>query len=62
MNFHIYQYGDLIYGFKGLIGRISPILVHISLIIILLGSSWGAFNNFKAQELIPKGKFSTFKI
>lgn len=56
MNFHIYQYGDLIYCYKGLIGRISPILVHISLIIILLGSSWGAFNNFKAQELIPKGE------
>ena len=35
MNFYIYQYGDLIYGYKGLIGRISPILVHFSLLIIL---------------------------
>ena len=56
MNFYIYQYGDLIYGYKGLIGRISPILVHISLIVILVGSSWGAFNNFKAQEILPKGE------
>lgn len=54
--FYIYQYGNFIYGFRGLIGRISPILVHISLILILSGSSWGAFNNFKAQEILPKGE------
>lgn len=56
LNFYIYQHGNLIYGYRGLIGRISPILVHISLIIILIGSSWGAFNNFKAQEILPKGE------
>jgi cytochrome c biogenesis protein len=56
LNFYIFQYGNLIYGYRGLIGRISPILVHISLIIILGGSSWGAFNNFKAQEILPKGE------
>jgi len=55
-NFYLYQYGNFIYGYKGLIGRISPILVHLSLIIILAGSSWGAFNNFKAQEILPKGE------
>ena len=55
-DFYIYQYGNLVYGYRGLIGRISPILVHISLIIILGGSSWGAFNNFKAQEILPKGE------
>jgi cytochrome c biogenesis protein len=56
LNFYIFQSGDLIYGYRGLIGRISPILVHLSLIIILGGSSWGAFNNFKAQEILPKGE------
>ena len=56
MNFYLYQNGNLIYGYRGLIGRISPILVHLSLIIILLGSSLGAFNNFKAQEVLPKGE------
>ena len=55
-NFYIYQRNNLIYGYRGLIGRISPILVHISLLIILIGSSWGAFNNFKAQEILPKGE------
>jgi cytochrome c biogenesis protein len=56
MHFYIYQKGNFIYGYKGLIGRISPILVHFSLIIILLGSSIGAFQNFKAQEILPKGE------
>jgi cytochrome c biogenesis protein len=56
LNFYIYQNENLIYGYKGLIGRISPILVHFSLILILLGSSIGAFNNFKAQEILPKGE------
>ena len=55
LNFYIYQKKDGIYGYRGLIGRISPILVHFSLIIILLGSSFGAFVNFKAQEILPKG-------
>jgi cytochrome c biogenesis protein len=56
MNFYIYQNQNVIYGYKGLIGRISPILVHFSLIIILIGSSIGAFKNFKAQEILPKGE------
>ena len=56
MNFYIYQTNNIVYGYKGLIGRISPILVHLSLIIILGGSAFGAFNNFKAQEILPKGE------
>ena len=56
LNFYLYQNGNLVYGYKGLIGRISPILVHLSLIIILAGSAIGAFKNFKAQEILPKGE------
>ena len=56
LNFYIYQNENFIYGYKGLIGRISPILVHFSLIIILIGSSIGAFKTFKAQEVLPKGE------
>ena len=56
LNFYLYQNKNLIYGYKGLIGRVSPILVHFSLIIILGGASFGAFNNFKAQEVLPKGE------
>jgi cytochrome c biogenesis protein len=56
LNFFIYQKKNFIYAYKGLIGRISPILVHLSLIIILIGSSIGTFINFKAQEMLPKGE------
>lgn len=54
--FYIYQKKNLIYSYKGLLGRISPILVHISLICILIGSFLGAFQEFKAQEVIAKGE------
>jgi cytochrome c biogenesis protein len=56
LNFYIYQKNNLIYGYKGLIGRISPILVHFSLILILIGTTVGAFWNFKSQEILPKGE------
>jgi cytochrome c biogenesis protein len=56
LNFYLYQNGNIVYGYKGLIGRISPILVHLSLIIILAGAGIGAFKNFKAQEVLPKGE------
>jgi cytochrome c biogenesis protein len=56
MNFYIYQKNNLIYGYKGLIGRVSPILVHFSMILILLGSLIGSFENFKGQEILPKGE------
>jgi cytochrome c biogenesis protein len=56
LNFYLYQNGRVSYGYKGLVGRISPILVHISLIVILSGSALGAFQNFKAQEILPKGE------
>lgn len=56
LDFYIYQKQHLIYGYKGLIGRISPILVHFSLLLVLLGSFVSAFNNFKAQEILPKGE------
>jgi cytochrome c biogenesis protein len=55
-DFTIYQKGNFLYGYKGLIGRISPIFVHVSLILILIGSSIGAFFHLKAQEILPKGE------
>lgn len=56
LNFYIYQKENISYGYKGLIGRLSPILVHFSLLLILAGASIGAFENFKAQEILPKGE------
>lgn len=55
-NFYIYQKENFIYAYRGLIGRVSPILVHISLLFILGGSIFGALENFQAQEFLPKGE------
>ena len=44
------------YGYKGLIGRIGPVVVHLSIIFILIGSILGAVKGFTAQEFIPKSE------
>ena len=50
----IFQQKNIIYCYKGLIGRLAPIIVHFSLIIILIGTIIGSISGFKAQEIIPK--------
>ena len=53
-QYSIFQQRNIIYCYKGLIGRIAPIIVHISMILILFGALIGALGGFKAQEIIPK--------
>ena len=53
-HYSIFQQKNIIYCYKGLIGRIAPLIVHFSMILILLGSILGAVGGFKAQEIIPK--------
>lgn len=53
-QYSIFQQKNIIYCYKGLIGRIAPIVVHFSMILILLGTVVGSLCGFKAQEIIPK--------
>src|SRR6476620_2825395 len=53
-EYSIFQQKNIIYCYKGLSGRIAPILVHFSMILILLGTIVGSLFGFKAQEIIPK--------
>lgn len=53
-NYSLFQQKNLFYCYKGLIGRIAPIIVHFSMILILSGTLFGSFGGFKAQEIIPK--------
>nr|UQS76335.1 c-type cytochrome biogenesis protein [Haslea ostrearia] len=53
-KYSIFQQKSTIYCYKGLIGRIAPIIVHFSMILILLGTIVGSLFGFKAQEIIPK--------
>ena len=53
-QYSIFQQKNIIYCYKGLTGRIAPIIVHFSMILILLGTIIGSLFGFKAQEIVPK--------
>ena len=54
-NYHVIQQGPFLYAYKGLIGKVGPIVVRISIIITLLGAILGNVSGFMAQELVPLG-------
>jgi len=54
-GFQVFQQEHQLYARKGLVGRIAPIAVHLSIIIILAGAIWGAVAGFTTQEMIPSG-------
>ena len=55
-QYSIFQQKNIVYCYKGLIGRIAPIIVHFSMILILLGTIIGSLFGFKAQEIVPKSE------
>jgi cytochrome c biogenesis protein len=59
-RYKIFQENNTLYARKGLAGRVSPIVVHASMILILLGSIWSSFTGFMAQEMVPSG--DTFSV
>lgn len=59
-RYRLFREGDMIYARKGIAGRIGPIIVHASMLIILAGSILGSMTGFFAQELVPSGE--TFQI
>ena len=59
-KYSIFQQKNIIYCYKGLIGRIAPIIVHFSIILVLVGTIVGSLFGFKAQEIVPKTE--TFQI
>jgi cytochrome c biogenesis protein len=59
-RYRVFREGNQLYARKGLIGKIGPIVVHASMLMILGGAIWGAMTGFMAQELTPSG--GNFKI
>lgn len=55
-NYSIFQNNKGFYSYKGLVGRIGPVIVHLSIICILIGSIFGALKGFTAQEFVPKSE------
>lgn len=54
-RYRVFQEGDKLYARKGIVGRIGPIVVHASMLLILAGAILGAMTGFVAQELVPSG-------
>jgi cytochrome c biogenesis protein len=56
INYHTFHQDNHIYGYKGLLGRVAPIFVHFSLILVLFGSLTSLFRGFLLQEMVPVGE------
>ncbi|MGJ3252486.1 MAG: cytochrome c biogenesis protein [Elainellaceae cyanobacterium] len=59
-GYRVFQDANKLYARKGLAGRIGPIVVHASMLIILTGAIIGAMTGFFAQEIVPSGE--TFQV
>ena len=57
-NYFLFQKANSIYASKGLAGRLGPVFVHLSLILILLASFISAIGGLLAQEFVPKGEIA----
>ena len=55
-KYTIFQQQQIVYTYKGILGRFAPIIVHVSMLLILLGNTIAAWGSFNAQELIAKGE------
>jgi cytochrome c biogenesis protein len=59
-RYQVFREDNKIYARKGIVGRIGPIIVHASMLMILAGSIWGSLGGLVAQEIISSG--ATFKV
>lgn len=55
-KFIIFQQSLNFYSYQGLLGRFTPIIVHLSLLIVLFGNIITGISGFQSQELIAKGE------
>ncbi len=55
-RYQVHQRDNLLYATKGTWGRVGPIVVHASLLLIMAGAVIGAFGGFKTQRMTPAGE------
>lgn len=55
-RYRVFRESGKIYARKGIAGKIGPIIVHASMLMILAGSMWGAMTGFSAQEMVASGE------
>ena len=54
-GYKVFREGKKLYARKGLVGRIGPIIVHASMLLVLLGAIVGSFTGVVAQQMIQDG-------
>ena len=55
-KYHFFKQYNKGYAYSGLLGRVAPIVVHASIIILLIGSTVGTIAGYNAQEIVPRGE------
>nr|YP_009312793.1 Cytochrome c biogenesis protein ccs1 [Helminthora furcellata]SCW21047.1 Cytochrome c biogenesis protein ccs1 [Helminthora furcellata]SCW23907.1 Cytochrome c biogenesis protein ccs1 [Helminthora furcellata] len=55
-QYYTFYQQDTMYSYKGLYGRIAPIAVHFSIILLLCGSIGSLFSSFYIQAMVPVGE------
>ena len=55
-KYHFFRQRKKGYAYSGLLGRVAPIVVHASIIVLLIGSTVGTFLGYTAQEIVPRGE------
>nr|WKK50213.1 ccs1 [Ochrosphaera neapolitana] len=55
-NYHIFRQNRKNYAYVGLLGRLGPIAVHFSILLLLLGTSFGSLSGYNIQEIAPRGE------
>merc|ERR1712178_77660 len=55
-HYHFFRQRKKGYAYSVLLGRVAPIIVHLSIIVLLLGSMFGSFVGYAAQEFVPRGE------
>ena len=55
-RYNVFRQSKKSYAYSGLLGRVAPIVVHISIVLLLIGSTFGSFGGYAAQEIIPRGE------
>ncbi|KAK7257921.1 hypothetical protein RIF29_32248 [Crotalaria pallida] len=54
-GYEVFLKGPCLYAFHGLAGRLAPIGVHISLLLIMAGGTLSAVGSFKGSVTVPQG-------
>ena len=54
-GYQVFVEGDQLYAFKGLAGKLAPIGVHLSMLLIMAGATLSGVGGWKGSAMVPEG-------